>query len=1045
MRYYNPFFIVFIICVVGCFSCEKSGQSSYRNPSKAVIYEETQILKTYPFSDPNPIPNIGSIYPYFKFDGYTNHAIDQSWKMVVMENEYLKVFVSPEIGGKIWGAIEKSTGKEFLYKNEVVKFRNIAMRGPWTSGGLEFNFGDIGHAPSCSTPVDYSLKKNTDGSVSCIVGAYDLPSRTRWNVKITLPKDKAFLETTVSWFNLTDEYTSYYHWMNAAAKASGNLEFFYPGKDFIGHGGEPSSWPISSGRDLSKYENNDFGGYKSYHVVNAYADFFGGYWKEDDFGFGHHTDYDVKPGKKLWIWGLSQQGMIWEDLLTDNDGQYVEYQSGKLFNQAAEQSTYSPFKHRSFGPHVADVMKEIWFPLKSTKGMVAASKYAVLNVEEERDSVHIYLSALQHLKDTIYMQIGNKKINYSVDLSPLEITKWTLAKPEDAFFKIKLGTDLLNYKAPLNDLSVDRPLTAPSDFNWESAYGLYIKGLELERQRQYSLAMKSYHQSVQKNATFMPALSRLSLGYFRQMDFTNALKYSQIGLSIDTYDPECNYAFGLANRALGNYNEAKSGFSIAAQSSQLASAAYIALAKLFLNEDNMTKALHFASKALIYNRQNIVAHMIISYSNRQLKDKSAALAALAEVYVLDPLSDFARYEEYLWNNKPVSYFNKAITNELPHESYLELASVYYHFNNPTTAILVLKEGPENPIINVWLAYLEIDHRQSYINKIRESSVEMTFPYRVETAQFLETLSKEDASWKLKYYLGLIYWHKGEIDRAKNLFDQCQNEPNLATFYLTKHALLQEAGIIEKENLQIAQAMNPEDWRAGIALIDYHLLNNESSKALALSEKLKDFYPENAQIGLRHAQALLKAEKHHEALIFLEQFNLLPFEGSTEGKNIYSTICIQLALKSFKKKDYQAATTYAKKAKLWPQNLGVGKPYRTDDRLADLIIARAYEVQGDLSYYTYITNYKSYKDSESENFYAQLVALKHLGKYQRILSLIDQKTKLDPNNEYLNWAIAKYKDDPRHFSWEKRLIQKESKERNNNLNQLLNTVHTLFKM
>ena len=95
----------------------------------------------------------------------------------------------------------------------------------------------------------------------------------------------------------------------------------------------------------------------------------------------------------------------------------------------------------------------------------------------------------------------------------------------------------------------------------------------------------------------MPALSRLSLGYFRQMDFTNALKYSQIGLSIDTYDPECNYAFGLANRALGNYNEAKSGFSIAAQSSQLASAAYVALAKLFLNEDNMTKALHFCFKS----------------------------------------------------------------------------------------------------------------------------------------------------------------------------------------------------------------------------------------------------------------------------------------------------------------------------------------------------------------------------------------------------------------------------------------------------------------
>jgi hypothetical protein len=27
-----------------------------------------------------------------------------------------------------------------LYNN-VVKFRDIAMRGPWTSGGIEFNFG----------------------------------------------------------------------------------------------------------------------------------------------------------------------------------------------------------------------------------------------------------------------------------------------------------------------------------------------------------------------------------------------------------------------------------------------------------------------------------------------------------------------------------------------------------------------------------------------------------------------------------------------------------------------------------------------------------------------------------------------------------------------------------------------------------------------------------------------------------------------------------------------------------------------------------------
>ncbi len=138
---------------------------------KATIREENIRLKTYPFSDPNPVPEINRIYPYFKFDGYTNTAIEKDWKMVVLENDFVKVFVCPSVGGKVWGAIEKSTGQEFLYFNHVAKFRNVAMRGPWTSGGLEYNFGDIGHAPSCSTPVNYKMVENPDGSVSCFVGS----------------------------------------------------------------------------------------------------------------------------------------------------------------------------------------------------------------------------------------------------------------------------------------------------------------------------------------------------------------------------------------------------------------------------------------------------------------------------------------------------------------------------------------------------------------------------------------------------------------------------------------------------------------------------------------------------------------------------------------------------------------------------------------------------------------------------------------------------------------------------------------------------------
>ncbi|MDR0713474.1 MAG: DUF5107 domain-containing protein [Bacteroidales bacterium] len=54
--------------------------------------------------------------------------------------------VIPAIGGKIRGAVEKSAGKEVICFNYTVKFRNIAMRELWTSGGVELNFGVIGHA-----------------------------------------------------------------------------------------------------------------------------------------------------------------------------------------------------------------------------------------------------------------------------------------------------------------------------------------------------------------------------------------------------------------------------------------------------------------------------------------------------------------------------------------------------------------------------------------------------------------------------------------------------------------------------------------------------------------------------------------------------------------------------------------------------------------------------------------------------------------------------------------------------------------------------------
>ena len=86
--------------------------------SPARITEEVREILTYPFSDPSPVVTVSSkttkIFPYTPFEGYAKEGRKQKWKVVKLENDYIEVYVLPEIGGKIWGAIEKSTGKEFI-------------------------------------------------------------------------------------------------------------------------------------------------------------------------------------------------------------------------------------------------------------------------------------------------------------------------------------------------------------------------------------------------------------------------------------------------------------------------------------------------------------------------------------------------------------------------------------------------------------------------------------------------------------------------------------------------------------------------------------------------------------------------------------------------------------------------------------------------------------------------------------------------------------------------------------------------------------------
>ncbi|ULQ51550.1 DUF5107 domain-containing protein [Flavihumibacter fluvii] len=990
------------------------------HPATAKEYQKT--YTTYPFSDPNPVALLSAVYPYFRFDGFTNTPVRKSWKVVELENDFIKLLILPEIGGKIWTAIDKSTNKPFLYDNGVIKFRDIAMRGPWTSGGLEANYGIIGHTPNCATPVDYVIQKKEDGSVSCFIGVLEMLSRSYWRMEINLPADKAYFTTRSFWYNASPIEQPYYHWMNAGLKAAGNLEFIYPGNKYLGHEGEHADWPVNSdGKKISFYEDNNFGGYKSYHVFGKFAEFSGAYWHDDEMGMVRYASRENKAGTKIWIWGLSNQGMIWEKLLTDKDGQYVELQSGRLFNQNAERSSLTPFKHISFAPYATDTWTEYWYPVGPTKGMVKANALGALNLQQENGWVKIRFSPVQSFKDTLQVWNGDKLL-YSKFIG-FNTMKTFVDSVQFAADKQSLSVKFTEHEFYYdNDPSADdlaRPADAPANFNWTSAYGLFIEGSEAMAMKNYPVAEENLLASLAVDENFLPALVQLAELYYRNMRYSEALALSRKAISIDAHHGAANYVYGLANEALGHTVDAKDGFSLATLTTEYRSAAYTRLSRLALKEKNWQKALEFANQALAYNIFNMDAAQLKVVIQRLMGNASQADAGIQAIRELDPLNHFAAIETFLVNptKENQSFLSKLIVNEMPQQSYLETGTWYASIGQTEDALTVFNLSPGCAEIEFWKSYLT-KSRLDY-SKI---DCRLSFPFRSETAKVLEALLLQDNHWILRYQLALIYKDRNRIKEAKSLLNSCGNEPDFAPFYATRATICQgdDAGKTLADHLKSVSI--DTSWRYQKLLAQYYLDQHQPEKALPVVQQYYAAHPGNYIMGMLYAKTLLLNKKYAATDAVLKKLEIIPFEGATDGRELYRETKLMQAVDQMKARQYKKALGFISASRLWPENLGVGKPYEADID---------YRLENWLTYYCNSKTGKTAKnpallkdilafspqvDNTVRNFQPanELVtawAYKAMNSPEKAIAWLEQQSKSYPENKSIAWAKAVYENQP----------------------------------
>jgi tetratricopeptide (TPR) repeat protein len=921
----------------------------------ASVSEKKEIIKTYPFSDPDPVPIFARpnmrgqgarLYPYYFYNQFSGVGVDKEWTVVRLENPYLSVAVLPQVGGKVWGAREKSTNREFLYTNHVLKFREIALRGPWTSGGIEFNFGIVGHAPSTATPVDYALRRNADGSASCIVGAMDLPSRTRWSVAITMPKDKAYFETNGAWHNPSPFSQSYYFWSCAAIKTADDLKYVFPGRFQIGHDyAVPlAPWPADAqGRDLSWYRNNDFGGSKSYFTVGEYENFYGAWYKNSDAGFGHWALYDDMPGRKVWIWDESRAGEIWVDLLTDTDGQYTEPQAGRLLNQS---------DHEFFKPGRSDRWQELWFPYKGIGPMAEASPYGVLNVKASGNSIQIGLFALQKLDEDITVSSSGKELfREPVKLKPENIYKKDLTlELGGAAFVVKVGEKLIYRSDPAAD-DLQRPLRFKAA-DESTAEGLYLSGAQQEKARYFDMALQKYLACLAKEPAHLRALSRVAELYARRGEYPKALGYARKALENSMYDPEANYIYGVISRRLGDLIDAKETLGWASRSLEFRPAAYLQLAEIAFVENKTELAAQYAQRSIDFNAYESGAYEILAAAYRKMGKVEAAKDVLARLLDFDPLDHMARFELYLLDPTPknLDAFKSMIRNELPQETYLEMAITYMRWRCDSDAAAVLRNAPEYPTVYYMLSRLLMkefpDESKTYLGKASALSPLLVFPFREEEIPLFEwAMAVRPTDWKPKYYLGLIFWGKGRLEEAMELFEQC-DAADFAPFFLARAELFRQRSP-EKAAADYERAVSLDEtaWRNWHALIDFRTKSGETGKALEAAQKAARLFAKTVPVQVDLVKSFISAKKYEDAATVLDAITALPFEGASEIHGLFAQTHVQLGLEGLRAGNWTAAIGQLERSKEYPESLGTGKPFDPDCRLQDYFEFLAFQKTG----------------------------------------------------------------------------------------------------
>jgi tetratricopeptide (TPR) repeat protein len=934
-------------------------------------WTEIVAIPTYACASPTPHPlfldkrvyqgSSGKVYPYAVVESVSDAKQDRQYQAAFLENEFLKIMILPELGGRVQMALDKTNDYHVVYYNRVIKPALVGLAGPWISGGIEFNWPQH-HRPSTFLPVDWDIIDNGDGAQTVWCHEIDRMEGTEASHGFTLYPGKAYLEVRVRLFNRTSLPQTFLWWANPAVHADENHQSIFPPDvhAVLDHGKRAvSSFPIATGEyykvdyspgtDISRYKNIPVP--TSYMAYHSDYDFVGSYDHERQAGLLHVANHHVVPGKKQWTWGCGDFGRRWDRHLTDADGPYVELMCGAYTDNQPDFSWLMPGEEKAFS--------QFFLPYKGVGVVTNATVDAAvgLEVDGELAKVRVYTTA-EFPAARIVLRVGDQvPIDERFDASPREAFEFVGRlgpNAEAAELTVQVfngaGVELVRYEArhAVHEEIPEpaRAIGAPGSL--DSAEALYLAGLHLEQYRHATRDPESYYRdALRRSPSDLRCRNALGRLLYRRGLFAEAEKHflAAVNTSIrhngNPYDGEPFFNLGLALAAQRHFDAAYDAFYKAAWNAAWRDAACFELARIALRRGKLAEACELLGNCLDRNpRYHQAVHFRVFALQQLGRTEEAKRIAENEIH-RDPFNFGVLFEQAAALGGDWTAFDKRLQGSS--HNYLALAADYDAAGLTDRAIAVLVRyldrvdgRADTALVHYTLAELydragdearSQDQARRGANTIREGF----FPNGLPALRTLEAAvarnPTDSRAWNdlgnLRYSVkrhddAIAAWQRAEELDA--MFPHPRRNLGVAYFNQRKDATaawrwLASAFEIDSSDARVLFELDQLAKR----------LNHDAEERVCRLEAHFDCVCQRDDLSLEYVTLLNQLGRHKQALAALLSRNFRPWEGG-EGKisSQYTLALTELARTAIAAGRYEDAAAYLQQAQLWPESLGEGK-------------------------------------------------------------------------------------------------------------------------